>query len=263
MTNVEEKRKHPRIELILKVEYESAEDFLADYASNASGGGIFIATNKPFNIGETVAFSISFPRLLSPISCRGVVRWQRKPEQAAEEKPAGIGIEFTFESEEEARRIRDLVDKLGRPLPEPEPAGEPQGVFRVLLAEDNQVVREMIRYALKKFHGIRFAGQRELKVVEAVDGKQAWDLLQKQPCDLTITDLNMPIMGGEQLIRLIRESGDQKTRIMPVIAISAGTEEAQKAAYLAGADLFLGEPIILVQLFSSLQRLLGMQSEKG
>jgi type IV pilus assembly protein PilZ len=261
MKNVEEKRKHPRIELILKVEYESAEDFLADYASNASGGGIFIATNKSFKIGEAVAFSISFPRLLSPISCRGVVRWQRQPEQATEEKPAGIGIEFTFESEEEARRIRDLVDKLGRPLPEP--AEEPRGVFRVLLAEDNQMVREMIRYGLKKFHGIRFAGQRELLVVEADDGKQAWDLLQKEPCDLAITDLNMPIMGGEQLIQLIRESDDQKTRIMPVIAISAGTEEAHKAAYLAGADLFLGKPIMLVQLFSSLQRLLGMQSEKG
>ena len=261
MNDMEEKRKHPRIELILKVEYESAEDFLADYASNASGGGIYITTNKSFKIGETVAFSISFPRLLSPISCRGVVRWRRTPEQATEEKPAGIGIEFIFESEEEAQRIRDLVNKLGQPLPEPEPAEEPQGIFRVLLVEDNKVVREMIRYALKKFHGIRFAGQRELQVVEAVDGKQAWDLLQNDPCDLAITDLNMPVMGGEQLIRLIREN--EETRIMPVIAISAGTEEAQRAAYVAGADLFLGKPIMLVQLFSSLQRLLGMEHEKS
>jgi uncharacterized protein (TIGR02266 family) len=261
MNDVEEKRKHPRIELILKVDYESAEDFLADYASNASGSGIFIATNKPFKNGESVAFNISFPRLLAPISCRGVVRWRRTPEQASEENPAGIGIEFIFESEEEAQRIRDLVDKLGKPLPEPEPTEKPLGEFRVLLVEDNKVVREMIRYALKKFHGIRFAGQRELVVIEAVDGKQAWDLLQKDPCDLAITDLNMPVMSGEQLIRLIREN--EKTRIMPVIAISAGTEEAQRAAYVAGADLFLGKPIMLVQLFSSLQRLLGMEHEKS
>lgn len=261
MSDIEEKRRHPRIELILKVEYESAEDFLADYASNASGGGIFIATNKSFKIGETIAFSISFPRLLSPIACRGVVRWHRGPEQSTEEQPAGIGIEFTFESEEEAGRIHDLVEKLGQPLPKPEPAEEPRGVFRVLLVEDNKVVREMIRYALKKFHGIRFADRRELVVVEAVDGRQAWDLLQKEACDLTITDLNMPVMSGEQLIRLIREN--EKTRIMPVIAISAGTEEAQRAAYLAGADLFMGKPLMLVQLFSSLQRLLGMEHEKG
>ena len=261
MNEMEEKRRHPRIELILKVEYESAEDFLADYASNASGSGIFIATNKPFKNGENVAFNISFPRLLSPIACRGVVRWRRTPEQATEEKPAGIGIEFIFESEEQAQQFRDLVDKLGKPLPEPEPTEKPQGEFRVLLVEDNKVVREMIRYALKKFHGIRFAGQRELVVVEAVDGKQAWDLLQKETCDLAITDLNMPVMGGEQLIRLIREN--DATRIMPVIAISAGTEEAQRAAYVAGADLFLGKPIMLVQLFSSLQRLLGMEHEKS
>jgi uncharacterized protein (TIGR02266 family) len=261
MNDVEEKRKHPRIELILKVEYESAEDFLADYASNASGGGIFIATKKPFKNGENVSFSISFPRLLAPIACRGVVRWRRTEEQATDEKPAGIGIEFVFESEEQEKQIRELVDKLGKPLPEPQPAEPAQGEFRVLLAEDNKVVREMILYALKKFHGIRFAGQRELKVIEAVDGKQAWDILQEQTCDLTITDLNMPVMGGEQLIRLIREN--EATRIMPVIAISAGTEEAQKAAYLAGADLFLGKPIMLVQLFSSLQRLLGMEHEKS
>ena len=40
MDNGKSQRKHARIEIILKVEYDSSEGFLADYAKNASGGGI-------------------------------------------------------------------------------------------------------------------------------------------------------------------------------------------------------------------------------
>ncbi len=74
MSSVENKRRHPRISIILKVDYASGEDFLADYTCNASDSGLFIATEKPFSAGDVLDFAVSFPGLLPPIQCRAEVR---------------------------------------------------------------------------------------------------------------------------------------------------------------------------------------------
>jgi uncharacterized protein (TIGR02266 family) len=262
MTDHSEKRQHPRIELILKVTYDRSEDFLDDYASNASGGGIFIATVKPFQVGEVLTFSISFPGLLSPIWCRGEVRWRRPPSQAHEDKPTGIGVALIFESDEEAGRFSDLIDRLSQDvqeLPADEETGESAAAFRVLLVEDNQVVRNMVRYAIQKFHRSRYRGRRTLEVEEAENGMDAWTLVQGKPFDLAIIDMYMPVMDGPELILRIRQS-DQSPHV-PIIAISSGGEEAQKAAHTAGADFFLDKPVMLAQLFQSMHRLLGLDPE--
>ncbi len=255
MKNPVEKRKHTRFEVILKIDYESPEDFLADYASDASSGGVFIATKKPFKIGDEISFSISFPGLLSHILCRGEVRWRRTPEEATDEKSEGIGVVFIIDSDEEADRVYSLVKKLRSTPSPPEPDEEPvEQPFRVLLAEDNRVVREMIRFAIEKYHGLKIASNRELILHEAVNGKDAWELLQRESFDLVIIDYYMPIMDGMQVIRLIRKN--EKICTLPVIAISAGGKDAQEDAYSAGADIFLSKPVVLRQLFETLQRLL-------
>jgi uncharacterized protein (TIGR02266 family) len=263
MSGPEDKRKHKRIDIIFKVDYESGEDFLADHASNASGGGLFIATCKPFEVGDQLSFSISLPGLLDPLLCRGEVRWRRSPETASPDDPAGIGVRFLFETEEEASRIQGLMERLsaesGEPgaAPEAAPGLRP---FRVLLAEDNRVVRDMFLFAVQKFHGVKMAGQRELEVVEAENGKEALDQLQNERFDLLIIDYYMPVLDGMQVIRRVREGGIALSGL-PIIVISAGGEEAQQAAYQAGADFFLNKPVMLTQLFSTLQRLLSLEEQ--
>jgi uncharacterized protein (TIGR02266 family) len=255
MTDYESKREHPRIEIIFKVEYDSSEGFLADHAANASGGGIFIATNRAFSIGDRLSFDISFPGLLSPIRCDGVVRWRRPPEQATDRSPAGIGVEFEFRSEEKKKELQDLLDKLIRE-PEPERREQPPP-FRVLVAEDNPLVREMLRFGVRKFHGSGPAARRQLEVIEAENGQQAWENIQEGAADLAIIDYYMPVMNGAQLIRRIRETENLSS--LPVIVVSVGGEEARQDSYAAGADLFLDKPVLLGQLFDSLRRLLGLQ----
>lgn len=257
MTDFESKREHPRIEIILKVEYDSSEGFLADYANNASSGGIFIATNRNFTVGDKLSFDISFPGLLKPIRCSGQVRWHRPPVRATEETPAGIGVAFEFKSEEHRRQIQELVDKLSQePAPE-EVKAEESIPFRVLVAEDNPLVREMLRFGIRKFHGTGPAARRELEVIEAENGQQAWESIREGTADLAIIDYYMPVMNGAQLIRRIRET--ENLHSLPVIVVSVGGEEARQDSYAAGADLFLDKPVLLGQLFSSLRRLLGLQ----
>jgi uncharacterized protein (TIGR02266 family) len=257
MTDHESKREHPRIEIILKVEYDSPGGFLADYANNASGGGLFIATTRSFSVGDKLSFDISFPGLLSPIRCDGVVRWRRPPEQVTDDSPAGIGVAFEFRSEEKRKEIQGLLDRLIREPP-PEDSGEVEPTpFRVLVAEDNPLVREMLRFGVRKFHGSGPAAQRELEVIEAENGQQAWERIQEDTADLAIIDYYMPVMNGAQLIRRIREN--ENFHSLPVIVVSVGGEEARQDSYAAGADLFLDKPVLLGQLFDSLRRLLGLQ----
>jgi uncharacterized protein (TIGR02266 family) len=258
MTDCKSQRNHPRIGIILKVEYDSSEGFLADYANNASGGGIFIATSRSFSVGDELSFDISFPGLLSPIRCDGQVRWRRLPEQATDESPAGIGVAFEFRSEEKKKEIQGLLDRLIRePAPEVPEVEEALMPLRVLVAEDNPLVREMLRFGIRKFHSTGPVARRELEVIEAENGRQAWERIQGGTVDLAIIDYFMPVMSGAQLIRRIRET--EILNSLPVIVVSVGGEAARQDSYAAGADLFLDKPVLLGQLFDSLRRLLGLQ----
>ena len=256
-------RIHQRVEVILKVDYADSEAYVSDYTHNASGGGVFIATGKPFEIGDTISFSLSFPGVLVPIDCRGEVRWRREPGEVAGDLPTGVGVEFTFDSPEEAQRIGGLLDRLLSP-PSEEPAAPADGPaepFRVLVAEDNQMVRELFRTALQKFQERAMRGSRKLEVVEAENGQEACRRLQEEPFHLAVIDYYMPVMDGMQVIRTIRDN--EETRSLPIIVISAGGEDAQYEAFKAGADLFLGKPVRLPQLFQSLQLLLELEPHGG
>jgi uncharacterized protein (TIGR02266 family) len=263
MTDQQSGRIYQRVEVILKVDYATSEAYVSDYTHNASGGGVFIATKKFFEIGETISFSLSFPGVLVPIDCCGEVRWHRQPEEASEDLPAGVGVEFLFDSAEEAQRIGNLLDRLLSPAPA-DPAvgaGGPAEPFRVLVAEDNPMVRDLLRIALEKFQEKTMPGGRKLEVVEAENGREACQRLQEEPFHLAVIDYYMPVMDGMQVIRTIREN--EKVRSLPIIVISAGGEDAQYEAFKAGADLFLGKPVRLPQLFQSLQRLLQLKTHGG
>jgi len=257
LNDFEDRRKHPRIELVLKVEYATPSDFIADYIQDMSDGGVFIATKKTFAVGERLTFDISFPGLLSPIRCRGEIRWRRTPESATEKEPSGIGVVFEFPSAEEAAKLRRLIDKLTAEPPPAAEAAKPAGPFRVLLAEDNPAIREMILFGVTKFSHDGPDAKRKLEVVEVENGRQAWNRIRKGSFNMAIIDYYMPVMDGGKLIRKIRE--DESLRSLPVIVLSAGGEEARRAAYAAGADLYIERPVLLKQLLKSMKLLLGLK----
>ena len=61
-----EKRSHPRFPLILAVDYPGAASTVRDYTENLSAGGLFIRTEREFEIGDRLALLLSFPELLEP-----------------------------------------------------------------------------------------------------------------------------------------------------------------------------------------------------
>jgi two-component system chemotaxis sensor kinase CheA len=75
-------------------------------------------------------------------------------------------------------------------------------------------------------------------VTTAVNGKEAWDILQKQKFSLLITDVSMPIMDGFTLTAQVKKS--EKLANMPVIIVtSLGSDMEKKRGIDVGADAYI------------------------
>ena len=240
-------RQFPRASLLLKVEYDKTSDFLADTTENISAGGIFIATEGHFEQGQTIRFAVSFPGLLDPIPMHGLVKWSR-PAQG--DNPAGIGVEF----EDGPDSLHGPLGQLLKDLSEASPDQERQPIdFRILLVEDNVVVRDMFRYAIQKLC-MRSKQSLHVEVMEADNGQIAWKQLQEQSFHMVIVDLYMPIMDGGQLIQQLR--ADERLCKLPVMVVSSGGREGRRLAVRSGADVYLDKPIKLKDMMETIETLL-------
>jgi two-component system chemotaxis sensor kinase CheA len=93
-------------------------------------------------------------------------------------------------------------------------------------------------------------------VVTAVDGMQAWELLQTQPFDVVVSDVSMPRMDGIALCTTIRES--QRWAALPVVLVtSLASEDDRRRGLDAGADAYLTKSGLgRAELLATLERLL-------
>ena len=74
------------------------------------------------------------------------------------------------------------------------PLGEPAAPPKILVVDDEEVIRQLCVHALSAY-----------QVCEATDGTEALALLEHNRFDLILTDVMMPEMGGLELLRTIRE----------------------------------------------------------
>ncbi len=231
----DESPKLPRPEIALKVEYANVDVFLDDYAVNLSRGGAMIRVGPEVVVGDPVELALTFPGLIAPLRVRGVVRW-------VEDQHAGVELEGEgLPLQEAVQRIRALDPALITPI------------VRVAVVEDNVHVAKLLTDGLEAY---RKRANAPLAFVShyAANGREAQAILQEHPCDVLLVDMYLPVLDGEALIRGIR--ADEKTKQMPIVALSAGGREARELAMTAGADYFLEKPIRLSDVLSVLQKIL-------
>jgi len=100
---------------------------------------------------------------------------------------------------------------------------------RVLVVDDSISVRELVRQLLVS---------RGYEVQVAVDGMDAWARLREWPCELVITDVDMPRMDGIELTRSIKQ--DPRLRSLPVVIVSYRDRPEDRARGLeVHADAYL------------------------
>lgn len=108
-----------------------------------------------------------------------------------------------------------------------------EGAHRLLVVDDDPIARE--------FSAVYLATP-EVSIDTADSGEAALDLLAKQTYDLAITDLDMPGMGGFELIRRIRSMPSMAD--LPVIVVTGREDIASiDRAYEAGATSFAIKPV--------------------
>lgn len=99
----------------------------------------------------------------------------------------------------------------------------------IVLVEDSEIVRDMIEGML------RGLGH---KVLEAANGRDALVHLERQDVDIVITDLEMPVMDGFELIEQIR--ANPTTSDIPIVVLSSrGSAADKQRAGELGADAYL------------------------
>lgn len=239
-----ERRVYPRADMVLKVEYPSVEGFLQDYTVNLSRGGTMIRISRALLVGDFVELCLSFPGLLAPIHRKGVVRWVQ--EEGPGEHTAGV--EFEDRGPEEARQLEQMVERIK--------AGDTELVaplVSILVVEDNLHVAKLIADGLSTYRR-RSSEPVAFTTRYATNGKEALAQLTAEPADVLLVDMYLPVMDGESLIREVRAS--ERFKRLPVIALSAGGQDARDRALGAGADFFLDKPVRLADVLNTMRTLM-------
>ena len=106
-----------------------------------------------------------------------------------------------------------------------------QAVQAVLVAEDNEDIRELVVHQLRRMG---------VSVLQAENGRMALDLAMAEQPALVLMDMDMPVMSGFEAVAQLRKRGYTK----PIFALTGHRDgpEADRALS-SGCDALLSKPI--------------------
>ena len=115
----------------------------------------------------------------------------------------------------------------------------------VLVVDDSPVIRRVMSVTFEK-------GGYEVELAE--DGQEALDVLEDVDVDVIFADINMPVMDGITMLKIIRESAEWGH--LPVVMLTGvGEEKDREKAMVAGANTILTKPSSSSEIISTLQKL--------
>ncbi len=120
--------------------------------------------------------------------------------------------------------------------------------MKILVVDDSKVMREMIVACLRGIDGLEFT--------HAASGLEAIERLSLTPFDLVFLDLNMPDIGGFEVVEFVR--GQDELRLLPIIVVTTRGDEGSRARALgAGASRFMTKPFEPHGILAEVRALLG------
>lgn len=154
----------------------------------------------------------------------------------------GKGSVFTFSlpvQEAEAKKSTVRTEAL------PTPCDEKGVEVRILLTEDEPMIREMV---------IMMLSRRGWHIETAENGRQAVDKMEKGDFNILLMDLQMPEMNGLEATRMIRELEAEKAKRSCIIGLTAhARREIRDECIKGGMDRVLIKPLKMNTLFSAIE----------
>jgi CheY-like chemotaxis protein len=127
----------------------------------------------------------------------------------------------------------------------PDAPGHARGAQRILLVEDNLIIRKVVVGLLEK-HGHR--------IDQAENGRVALEMLAVQDYDLVLMDVQMPVLDGLEATRRIRELERGTQRHLAVVGLTALAMLGDREACLeAGMDECVYKPIDVLMLLQAIE----------
>ncbi|MDB5448467.1 MAG: sensor histidine kinase/response regulator, partial [Phenylobacterium sp.] len=166
----------------------------------------------------------------------------------------GVGSSFTVALP--LPRIEEAAPAPGRRRSAQSWADAAERPLRVLAAEDNSVNQLVLKTLL---------GHVGVEPVLVFDGRAAVEAWAREPWDLILMDVQMPVMDGLTAAAEIRarEKAEGRART-PIVALTANAMDHQVARYVAaGMDGFVAKPIEASRLFAALEAALAAADKAG
>lgn len=117
----------------------------------------------------------------------------------------------------------------------------------ILVVDDSKVMRDMVQACLKP--------DASLRVTQASSGLEAIEQLSLKQFHLVVLDLNMPDIGGLEVVEFVR--GQDKLRDLPIIMVTTRGDDASRAqALAAGATRYLTKPFTPQAILAEVSSLL-------
>jgi len=125
--------------------------------------------------------------------------------------------------------------------------------LHILLAEDVMTNQKLASSLLKK---------RGHSVVIANNGKEAVEALKKEPFDLVLMDIQMPVMDGLEATEIIRNSHLLDSQI-PIIAMTAHVMKGDRERFLeAGMNDYISKPLKVKEVFKVIEQFASRKIDK-
>ena len=113
----------------------------------------------------------------------------------------------------------------------------------VLIVEDDENIRDFLREVLDDF-----------LISMASDGDEAIEKIRDNRFDLVITDLRMPNVPGEEVVRYVHE---HKPATKVIVISGYSSQYAVKQSVTNGANAFLSKPFSIKELIQTVSNVLG------
>ena len=118
---------------------------------------------------------------------------------------------------------------------------------KIVLAEDEPQIARLIEFKLNK---------EGYSVIWKENGEEALKAIKEDKPDLILLDIMMPVMGGYEVLRRLKE--DEKLKSVPVIMLTARAQEKDVVKGIdMGAEDYITKPFHPAELLARVKRILG------
>jgi PAS domain S-box-containing protein len=139
----------------------------------------------------------------------------------------------------DAKQQEEKIDEAALP---------PIKELKILLAEDNLVNQKITARILEK---------QGWQVAAVANGKEVIERLDREPFDVVLMDVQMPVLDGLEATKIIRENEKSTGKHVPIIALTARAMKEEKESFVeSGMDGYVSKPIDRKKLFEEIENII-------